>query len=125
MLFNDRIAVSLLSILQRKTKIIENRRCIVTTGLSEESLKKSLETKKNNLKQIATLEDTETDIVIDYEMKKIRIYTNRATVMNRLERLGYKPTKEDTADGQIYSRSYVFETSEIGNFLRTGIFKFD
>ncbi len=88
-------------------------------------LEKRKETLKNNLKQVALLEDTETHISIDYEMKKLRIYTNRATVMNRLERLGYKHTSEDKVDGQTYSRCYEFDTKEIGSFLRTGIFKFD
>jgi len=92
---------------------------------NEETRKKAAETKKSSLKQISLLEDTETDIVIDYVDKKLRIYTNRATVMNRLERLGYEPVKEDRVDGHIYSRSYVFETSDIGSFLRTSIFKFD
>ncbi|MBP1925861.1 hypothetical protein J2Z76_001722 [Sedimentibacter acidaminivorans] len=63
--------------------------------------------------------------MIDYEAKRLRLYTNRATVMNRLERLGYEHSKQDTIDGKIYSRSYEFDTSEIGSFLRTGIFKFD
>ena len=88
-------------------------------------LEKRKETLKNNLKQVALLEDTETHISIDYEMKKLRIYTNRATVMNRLERLGYKHTSEDKVDGEVYSRCYEFGTKEIGSFLRTGIFKFD
>lgn len=89
------------------------------------NLEKRKETLKNNLKQVALLEDTETHIAIDYQDKKLRLHTNRATVMNRLERAGYKPNKQDTVDGQVYSRSYVFDTSEIGNFLRTSIFKFD
>ncbi len=92
---------------------------------TKEARQKASETKKNSIKQIAELQDTETHISIDYEMKKLRIYTNRATVMNRLERLGYKHTDQDTVDGQIYSRTYEFDTKEIGNFLRTGIFKFD
>lgn len=92
---------------------------------TKEALEKRKGTLKNSLKQIALLEDTETDIVIDYVEKKLRIYTNRATVMNRLERLGYEHIKEDKVEGQVYSRSYVFDTSDIGNFLRTSIFKFD
>ena len=45
--------------------------------------------------------------------------------MNRLERAGYKHTKQDIVDGQVYSRSYEFDTKNLGDFLRTGIFKFD
>lgn len=91
----------------------------------EQTLKKRKETLKKNLKQVATLDSTETHLSIDYEMKLLRIYTSKAAVMNRLARLGYKHTIEDKVDGQIYSRSYEFKTKDIGNFLRTSIFKFD
>lgn len=93
--------------------------------MKKNSLEKRKETIKNSLKQISLLEETETHIVIDYQDKKLRLYTNRATVMNRLERAGYKHIKQETVDGQIWSRSYEFDTTEIGNFLRTSIFKFD
>jgi len=78
-----------------------------------------------NLKQVAELVDTETHLNISYEEKKLRIYTNKATVMRRLERYGHKPIKEDTINGEIYSKTYIFDTKDIGNFLRTSIFKFD
>lgn len=94
-------------------------------GMSREALLKSSETKRKSIKQIAQLEDTETSIVIDYDIKKIKIYTNRATVMNRLSRMGYEPNDQVMVEGQIYSRSYEFDTKEIGSFLRTSIFKFD
>lgn len=93
--------------------------------MKKNSFEKRKETIKNSLKQISLFEETETHIVIDYQDKKLRLYTNRATVMNRLERAGYKHIKQDIVDGQVYSRNYVFETSEIGKFLRTSIFKFD
>lgn len=93
--------------------------------MKSRAIQKAINTKKNSLKQIADIQDTETHISIDYEEKRLRIYTNRATVMNRLERLGYKHTSEDKVDGQTYSRCYEFDTKEIGSFLRTGIFKFD
>ena len=93
--------------------------------MNEQTLKKRKETLRKNLKQIAAIDSTETHISIDYEMKKLRIYTSKAAVMNRLERLGYKHTVQDTVDGEIYSRSYEFDTKDIGSFLRTGIFKFD
>lgn len=91
---------------------------------SDEARKKRKETIKNNLKQVALFEETETIILLDYFERKIKIYSNKATVMNRLERLGYKPTGEDKVDGEICSRSYEFEADELGNFLRAGIFKF-
>jgi hypothetical protein len=94
-------------------------------GMSRETIIKSLETKKSSIKQIAQFEDTETSIVIDYDIKKLRIYTNRATVMNRLSRMGYEHKDQVMVEEQVYSRSYEFDTKEIGNFLRTSIFKFD
>jgi len=93
--------------------------------MKEEALKKAIKTKQQGIKQIAEIEDTETSIVIDYEKKQLIIYTNRATVMNRLQRAGYKPVIEDKVDGEICSRTYVFPTKNIGNFMRTGIFKYD
>ena len=92
---------------------------------SEEAKQKAKDTRKNNIKQFSTPEETETHILIDYHDRKLKLYTTKATVMNRLERAGYKFTKQEIVDGQIWSRSHVFDTSEIGNFLRTSIFKFD
>lgn len=90
-----------------------------------EALKKAIKTKQQGIKQIAEIEDTETHVVIDYEKRQLIIYTNRATVMNRLQRAGYEPVIENKVDGEIYSRTYVFPTKDIGNFMRTGIFKYD
>lgn len=89
---------------------------------SEEARLKAKETKENSLKQVADLQDQETHIVLDYEMKKIQIYTNKATVMNRLERMSHRHIKEDTVDGQIYSRSYQFPISDVVKFLKANIF---
>lgn len=92
---------------------------------SKEARRKAKETRENSIKQFSTPEETETQILIDYYDKKLKLYTTKATVMNRLERAGYKHIKQETVDGQIWSRSYEFDTTEIGNFLRTSIFKFD
>ncbi len=92
---------------------------------SKESRQKSKETRENSIKQFSIPEETETHLLIDYYDRKLRIYTTKATVMNRLERAGYDYTKEETVDGQIWSRSYVFDTSEISKFLRASLFKFD
>lgn len=74
------------------------------------------------LKQVAPIDETETNIIIDYFTKELSIYTNRVSVMKRMEKLGYKPTKEEFVDKLTYSRTYTFHTNEIGKFLRTGIF---
>lgn len=89
---------------------------------TEEAKKKRLETLANNIRQKAILEDQETDIIIDYEMKRFTIYTNKATVMNRLERMGHKFVTEDTVNGDVYSRTYTFPLKEIGGFVRKNIF---
>jgi hypothetical protein len=83
------------------------------------------ETLKSNIKQIAALEEQETHLLIDYEIRKLIIYTNKATIINRLARLGYMHTKQDTVDGQIYSRTYEFDTNDIKRFLKNSIFKYD
>lgn len=76
-------------------------------------------------KQVIEPESQETHISIDYFEKKVRIYTSKATVMNRLTRLGYKPSRIETMKGVVCSLAFEFETKDIGKFLRTGIFKYD
>lgn len=94
-------------------------------NVTKESTAKALATKSKSLKQVADIEDQETDIVIDYRNKKLMIYTNRATVMNRLDRMELAYIKQDLLDGQVYSRQYEVPSKDLGTFLRTGIFKFD
>ena len=77
------------------------------------------------IKQLAPQEETETIIRIDYQERKLVIYTNKATIMNRLEKIGYSHKRQETADGEVYSREYEFSSKEIGKFLRTSVFKFD
>lgn len=76
-------------------------------------------------KQVIEQESQETNINIDYFDKKIRIYTNKATVMNRLIRLGYIPVKVDKLKDEVCSMNFEFNTKDIGKFLRTSIFKYD
>ena len=57
--------------------------------------------------------------------KKLKIYTTRATVMKRMLRKGYKPSKVDTMQDEICSMTFEFDSKDIGNFLRTSIFKYD
>ena len=76
------------------------------------------------MKQIASLEDTETIIRIDYHAKTLHIYTNRASVVNRLIKL-YEADSYTKVDGEMYSMTFKFSTKLIGKFLRTSIFKFD
>lgn len=76
-------------------------------------------------KQVAKPDETETIVAIDYLDKEFKIWTNRATVMNRLVKLGYKPTGTGTIDGEVYNLEFTFPTKMIGQFMRTGIFKYD
>lgn len=76
-------------------------------------------------KQVIEPESQETNINIDYYDKKLRICTNKATVMNRLTRLGYIPTMVERLHGEVCSMTFQFETKDKGKFLRTTIFKFD
>lgn len=78
-----------------------------------------------NIKQITSLEESETHILLDYFDKKIKIYSTRASVNRRMIKAGYIPTKEHKIDGEIYALSFEFPTSQIGKFLRTSIFKYD
>ena len=76
-------------------------------------------------KQIAPLDEQETIINIDYEDRKLIIYTTKASVMNRMEKKGYEPVRVDKVDGEIIGVSYEFTTKDIGKFLRTGIFGYN
>ncbi|MEN8078220.1 hypothetical protein ABFP60_14735 [Clostridioides difficile] len=78
-----------------------------------------------DIQQVIEAECQETFINIDYFNKKLKIYTNRATVMKRLLRKGYKPSKVETMHDKICSMIFEFNSKDIGNFLRTSIFKYD
>ena len=90
---------------------------------SEEARLKSIETRKNNLPQISNPGERETHINIDYFEEKIKIYTNNATVINRMARNGYEFTKEEYLDGEVYSRTYEFPLNMISKFATGTIFK--
>ena len=76
--------------------------------------------------QVDILEEQETFVSIDYLQKEVVVYSNRATVMNRMTNLGYEPTREfKELDGTVGGAEWVFPTSMIGKFLRTGIFGYN
>ena len=77
------------------------------------------------IKQVIEPECQETHINIDYSVKKLRIYTTKATVMKRMLKKGYKPSKIEKLQGEICSMSFEFDSKDIGNFLRVSIFKYD
>ncbi|WP_294363543.1 hypothetical protein [uncultured Clostridium sp.] len=78
-----------------------------------------------NIKQVIEPECQETFININYFDKTVKIFTTRATVMKRLLRKGYKPSKVETMQGEICSMTFEFDSKDIGNFLRQSIFKYD
>ena len=78
-----------------------------------------------NIQQVVEPESQETFINIDYFDRKIRIYTTKATIMKRMLRKGYKPSKIETIQEEICSMTFDFDSKDIGNFLRTSIFKYD
>ena len=90
---------------------------------SEESRKKAIETRKNNLPQISEPDERESHIWIDHFEKTIKIYSNNSTVLNRMARLGYTHEKEDLVDGEVLSRTYTFPISMISKFATATIFK--
>ncbi|MHC1719113.1 MAG: hypothetical protein AB9844_00180 [Clostridiaceae bacterium] len=74
-------------------------------------------------KQVIELESQETNINIDYYDKKVRMYTTKATVMNRLDRAGYRPSNVETIGGNPCSLEYEFDFHEFPKFISKGIFK--
>lgn len=89
---------------------------------SEEAKQKAKLTRANNIKQLAIPEEQETHLIIDYYDRKLKIYSTKANIMNRIERMGYEHTTQATYDGEIFSRSYELPFSELGKFLRLNIF---
>lgn len=73
-------------------------------------------------KQLALPEERETHINIDYMDKKIIVYTNAATVMRRFIRKGYRPTKEEKVDGEVYALIFEFNFKDKKLPIAKGIF---
>ena len=73
-------------------------------------------------KQMALPEERETHINIDYFERKIYVDTNVATVMNRLERKGFKVDYEGKIDGQVFNRQYVLDFKDMSKVAKVGLF---
>lgn len=81
-----------------------------------------------NLTQVACPEEQETFINIDYYSRTVKVYTTKATVMRRMLRAGYEPSDVGYLVGNHESptdMTWIFPSSDVGKFLRTGLFKFD
>ncbi|MFA6941916.1 MAG: hypothetical protein WCQ54_13215 [Clostridiaceae bacterium] len=81
--------------------------------------------RKTDYKQVIEQESQETNINIDYFEKKVRIYTNKATVMNRMEKAGYKPVEVESMDNKPCSCTYEFSFIEFPRLISTSMFKCD
>ena len=46
--------------------------------------------KDTRVSQISNIEDREAHLIFDYDSRTVRLYTNNATVMNRLDKQGIK-----------------------------------
>ena len=90
---------------------------------TQEAMDKRAQTVANNLPQFGLLEETETHINVDYSTKTVYVWTNRASVMNRMARKGFTHSKESTLDGQVSDREYEFPLSEISKVASAGLFK--
>ena len=90
---------------------------------NENARAKGVETRKANLPQMSDPLERESTIVVDYAEKVLLVYTNHATVFNRLARKGYKHVQEELLDGEVYSRSYVIPFDDMPKIISSGIFK--
>lgn len=78
-----------------------------------------------SIRQVADRDSTETILNISYGDRILNIYSNRASVLNRILKQGYKPTTIFRMDGEIEGMEFEVSTKEIGKFMRTGFFQFD
>lgn len=90
---------------------------------TKDAKKKAKKTREANLPQMSDPLERETHIIVNYPDDDIWIYTNNATVMNRMARLGHEYRSEEYLDGQVYSRRYEFPMSMMAKFVRSGLFK--
>ena len=85
----------------------------------------------DEIRQVASQEEQEVTINILYgeyggEVPEIWIYTNSATVMKRILRKGYIPTDVEYLQSRPdmpFSMEFKLPISELGQFVRTGIFQ--
>lgn len=75
-------------------------------------------------KQIAERCDQETTINIDYEIQEVHVYTNKATVMNRLvEKFPNNLSKEAILNGEVAGIKMTFPLSELKYIANASLFR--
>lgn len=60
---------------------------------------------------------------IDYSERTLNIYTSYPTLARRMKKKGYEPTKIFFMDGNEEGWEWEFPLSEVGKFMRSGLFK--
>lgn len=70
------------------------------------------------------LDEREVFITIDYPNDLIIVYSNDFTILNRLDRKGFKHYSEQTnKKGQVLARQYKLPIDQMGKFLQVGLYK--
>jgi len=75
------------------------------------------------LNQVAPQEDKETHITVDYFNDVVKLYTNAAKVMRRLEKKGVPYTKQTLHDEEVFGRCYELPLKDMKIFLSTTLVK--
>jgi len=77
------------------------------------------------VRQVIESESQETHINIDYYDKDIFVCSSKATVINRMLRMGYSPMRTEKIDGEICSMTFKFSFNEFPRFISKSLFKCD
>lgn len=80
------------------------------------------------MKQVASREEQETVILVDYEGGKITVYSNKATVVNKLDTLtksiaGTEVYEELMSDKSVYAKQFRFPIESMTKLLKMNIFR--
>ncbi len=73
--------------------------------------------------QQAGKESQESNIIFDYEEQEITVYSNKASVMRRLLKKGFKPNEIKYAGEKIYSLEFRIPMAKASSVMLTTIFK--
>lgn len=73
--------------------------------------------------QKSFIEERETQISIDYYTKTVVVYSNNSTVMNRMVRKGYTPTREFKEGSDVVACEWTFPMAELKHFATASLFR--
>lgn len=77
------------------------------------------------VRQVIEPESQETHIDINYYDKDIFVYSSKATVINRMLRMGYSPMNIEKMDGEVCSMTFKFSFNKFPRFISKSLFKCD